>query len=56
MAVSDSDVEISNIMSDTTLSLVARIRRKQELLNSRFLAHHAHQDDKQQDKVQIAHN
>ena len=47
------DAEIAAIMEDKTLSFVERMRRRQDLMNTRFLAAQ-HEEGKPEDKVRTA--
>lgn len=54
MTVAEPDEEISAIMEDSSLSLVERMRRKQDLMNKRFLAAAAEDEEEPDNKVRTA--
>lgn len=55
MIVPEPDAEMTAIMEDSSLSLVERMRRKQDLMNKRFLAAAADDDEEEPDnKVRTA--
>lgn len=55
MTVPEPDAEMTAIMEDSDLSLVERMRRKQDLMNKRFLAAAAQEEEEAPDsKVRTA--
>lgn len=51
MSISEPDVDVDKVMTDPSLALVERMRRKQDILNRRILARQIEEAD---DKVRIS--
>lgn len=47
----DPDAEMAMIMEDTSLNLIERMRRRQDLMNKRVLAAQLHEDEEAENKV-----